>query len=274
MALYAAGSDSCASALFFSVIRTLAFFTRSRISLLRRKLNTRLFSDARCAFFAEDVFATRQIVTQRRRVCKDTRASAARAVSFTLMIGYIEGEVVHAEAGSAVIKTESGIGYKVFSTPDTISTLKNTVRVSLWTHLAVRENAHDLYGFETRDELHFFELLLGVSGIGPRSALGILSIASIENLRSAIASNKPSYLTKVSGIGKKTAEKIVLELGDKIGTMADGGAEALRGDEETLEALVAMGYTITEARDALKKVPSEEKDSSARLKAVLQTIGK
>ncbi len=166
-----------------------------------------------------------------------------------------------------------GIGYKVATTKEVLARTSVGSQVTLWTHLAVREDALDLYGFPTEEELRFFELLLTVSGIGPRSALGILDIASVETLRSAIAHEKSEYLTKVSGIGRKTAEKIVLELRDKVGVSAEGSEHSLRGDSEALEAMRALGYSANEARDALRKVPKEIEKSNDRLREALKILG-
>src|SRR3989344_7108830 len=126
------------------------------------------------------------------------------------MIGRIEGTVSAKRAGF-VILSAGGVGYKIAATRETLAKLKEKESVSLWTHLVVREDALDLYGFRGEEEMRLFELLLGVPGIGPKHSLAILNIASVENLRSAIAAGYSSYLTKVSGVGKKTAEKIVLE---------------------------------------------------------------
>lgn len=188
------------------------------------------------------------------------------------MIGHIEGVVYAVRAGFAVIAV-GGIGYKVAATREVLASLAAGKGAALWTHLAVRENAHDLYGFKTEEELRFFELLLTVSGIGPKSALAILDIASVEILRSAVAGGNASYLTKVSGIGRKTAEKIVLELRDKVGAFEDGSSRALSGDEEALEALRALGYTPAEARDAVRKVPQEIETGNARLREALKILG-
>ena len=144
----------------------------------------------------------------------------------------------------------------------------------MWTHLAVRENILDLYGFSSEEELRLFELLLTVSGIGPKSGLAVLDIATVETLRTAIAGGNASYLTKVSGIGKKTAEKIVLELQDKVGAIVEGSAATLHGDSEALEAMRALGYSQAEARDALRKVSSEIEGSSDRLREALRILGR
>lgn len=188
------------------------------------------------------------------------------------MIGKLEGEVAAARPGFAIISA-GGVGYRIAATKETLSSLVAGQRAALWTHLAVRENALDLYGFRTEEELSFFELLLTVSGIGPKSALAILDIAHVETLRTAIAGGNASYLTKVSGIGKKTAEKLVVELRDKVGKALGGEGRTFSGDEEVLEAMRALGYSPQEARDALRNVPQDVEGSSARLREALRILG-
>jgi holliday junction DNA helicase RuvA len=126
-----------------------------------------------------------------------------------------------------------------------------------------------------QEELNFFELLISIPGIGPKSALAILSVVDPETLKKAVSSGDSSYLTKVSGIGKKNAEKIVLELKDKIGAIVGNADNKIMRDEmETLEALQALGYSIHHAREALKKVPEEIKGTNNRLKETLKLLGK
>lgn len=187
------------------------------------------------------------------------------------MIGYIEG-TVHAAKDTYCLVLVGGIGYKVFATKETIAHLRIGENAAFWTYLAVREDALDLYGFASETEKRFFELLLSVSGIGPKSALGILDIAAVETLHSAIVSGNASYLTNVSGIGKKTAEKIVLELKDKIGN-ADLAAALPQGDAEALEAMRSLGYSANEGREALRKVPANIEGSSERLREALRILG-
>lgn len=187
------------------------------------------------------------------------------------MIGHLKGEVFMIQAGFAIISA-GGVGYKVAATRETLASIKAKKEVSLFTHLVVREDALDLYGFPTEEELRFFELLLTVPGIGPKSALAILDIASLPTLRSAVSTGNASYLTNVSGIGKKTAEKIVLELKDKMGAVDEKGA-ALSGDEEALQAMRALGYTQSEAREALRKVPPTIERSNERLREALKILG-
>jgi Holliday junction DNA helicase RuvA len=188
------------------------------------------------------------------------------------MIGHLEGKVHSVHAGFVIISI-GGVGYKVSVTRETLISLKNEPTASLWTHLVVREDVLDLYGFNTEEELRFFNMLLSVPGIGPKSALAVLDIASIQTLRSAIAAGNAGYLTNVSGIGKKTAEKIVLELKDKVGAGVESTTASLKGDEEALEALRALGYSQTESRDALRKVPAEIEKSAQRLREALRILG-
>ena len=190
------------------------------------------------------------------------------------MISRIEGNIALVTEKFIVIDV-SGVGYKVNVSPEVIVKSKKGSRVSFWTHLAVRENALDLYGFETIDELNFFEMLIDISGIGPKSALGIIGTESIDTLKKAIASGDTSYLTKVSGIGKKTAEKIIIELRDKlVAHKEEAGGTTLRTESDALEALKSLGYSNSEAREALRKVSSEKIDTSARVKEALKILGK
>jgi Holliday junction DNA helicase RuvA len=195
------------------------------------------------------------------------------------MIASLKGTVTHTDHRYIILDV-NGVGYKVFVTDDTLHTLKKGVETSLWTHLAVREDALDLYGFTVKKDKDFFELLIGVSGIGPKSALNVMSLVSSDQLVSAIRTGSTSHLVKVSGIGRKTAEKIVLELKDKLGGIesAEGReiAAELAGDMDVIEALKALGYDADDARDALKKIgtgpKSGELDISAKVKAALKML--
>lgn len=189
------------------------------------------------------------------------------------MIGYIEGVVKAKLPGHALILV-GGIGYKIAATKQTLAGLELGEHTALLTRLIVREDVLDLYGFHEEEEQRFFDLLLTVSGIGPKSALAILDIASVETLRSAIAHGKSEYLTKVSGIGRKTAEKIIVELRDKVGTSSEGVGAALKGDEDALEAMKSLGYSAQEARDALRKVPNTMEKGTDRLREALKILGR
>jgi Holliday junction DNA helicase RuvA len=188
------------------------------------------------------------------------------------MIGYIEGEVVHKEERSAIVLL-GGVGYVVSVTPNTIAGLSVGERIALWTHLSVREDALDLYGFLRRNELELFRLLIGISGIGPKSALNVLSLADVSTLARAVASGDGSYLTKVSGVGKKLAEKIVLELRDKMGTLVGENAEIPHKETEALEALEALGYNPRDTRDLVRTLAKDYTTTEAIIRKALQTLG-
>lgn len=188
------------------------------------------------------------------------------------MIGHIKGETLAKRAGFAIISAV-GVGYKIATTRETLAGLNLGQEASIWTHLAVRETSLDLYGFEREEDLHFFELLLMVPGIGPKSALAILDLADVETLRNAISAGNTTYLTKVSGVGKKTADKIIIELREKVGAGSALGGRTISGDEEAQEAMRALGYTLAESRDTLRQVPSNVEGSSARLREALRIIG-
>ena len=163
------------------------------------------------------------------------------------------------------------MGYKISVSPDTLSkSFKINNDIFLWIHTHIREDAFDLFGFLDIQELEFFEMLINVSGIGPRSALTILSIASIETLRKAIGSNDITYLTKISGIGRKTAEKIIIELRDKVGKENKDGS--LKEELDALEALKSLGYSQNEAREALKTV-SANSDTNTKIREALKILG-
>ncbi len=190
------------------------------------------------------------------------------------MISRLEGILVHKTDKFLVIDI-SGVGYKVFVTPEIISNTTLGDHYSFWIHTAVRENSIDLYAFRNTNELSFFELLLDVSGIGPKSALAITAISSIENLQRAIASGDTSYLNKVSGIGKKTAEKIVIELRDKLKDFKcdEETEEQIKQNEDVLEALKSLGYSQNEARDAVKKIPENTIGTNAKIREALKFLG-
>ena len=190
----------------------------------------------------------------------------------TDMIRMIRGAIISLTDRSVVIDT-GGIGYEVFIAPELLSSIKIGSDIELWTYMAVRETSMGLFGFQNSGDLGFFELLLDVSGIGPRSALGIIGIAPTATLKSAIASGDTSYLTKVSGIGKKMAEKIVIELRDKLEAAGqDSSGKGLQEESDALEALTALGYTGNEARTALQKIQSKDIPTEDRVKQALQIL--
>ncbi len=196
------------------------------------------------------------------------------------MISLLRGTIVEIGLRSVIIDVH-GVGYKVALTDDAIHTVKNDQEITVWTHMAVRENSQDLYGFLSKKERDFFELLITVSGIGPKTALNILSLVSSDTLANAIRTGSTAHLIKVSGIGRKTAEKIVLDLKEKI-IGYSGGEELSAGmssDADAIEALKALGYEAGDAREALKKVATQKgiggkeiTDIGAKVKAALKVL--
>lgn len=188
------------------------------------------------------------------------------------MITRITGQIVHKADKFLVIET-NGLGYKVFSTNDLLSKVKIDQEITVWTYLAVRENALDLYGFTEKRELDFFELLITISGVGPKTALGILNVATVDSLRKAISTNETTHLTKVSGLGKKMADKIVLELKGKLGSYEEINL-GLKEEIDALEALKSLGYSHRESREALQEIDKAITTTSGRVKAALKHLGK
>lgn len=189
--------------------------------------------------------------------------------------------MIHNLSGKLSVKRDSfiaidvsGIGYKVFVSANTLSKLPAIGgKIDILTHLHVREDELTLFGFLNSDELDLFELLISVSGIGPKSAMNIMSIASHERISAAISGGEIELLQKVSGIGRKTAERIILELKDK--TKSGAGAETIKimeSDNDILEALTSMGYTQKTAKAAISKIPAEKEGTSERLKEALKII--
>lgn len=189
------------------------------------------------------------------------------------MIASLSGNVIFASERHVVLLV-GGVGYKIFTAGEVVRKAQKTDGVVLfWTHLSVRENALDLYGFLAQSELEFFELLLTVSGIGPKTALGIMNAAPVEMIVSAVTEGDSSHLTKVSGIGTKNAQKIVMELKGKVDgfrTVSPTGEK----ESDALEALEALGYSLKEARDVLKKISPEAETPGEKVKEALKLLGK
>jgi len=190
------------------------------------------------------------------------------------MISKITGEILLKSDRFAIIDV-SGIGYKIYISNEALHKIGNNgEKTSIWTHLIVRENALDLYGFCNYAEIEMFEMLISVSGIGPKSALGIMGVAPLDTLKSAISSSDTSYLTKVSGIGKKIAEKIIIELKDKLGVLeGDSSVGTLSEEADVVDALQAIGYSLVESREAIKKISSDTKGTSEKIKEALKHLG-
>lgn len=178
------------------------------------------------------------------------------------MIGFLRGKVAYLLADDCLLDV-GGIGYRVTVSGMTRSKLRQGEQAMLFTYLSVREDALQLYGFATQEEYNVFLQLIGVSGIGPKVALGILSSTTVSGLCSAIANKQASLLTKLPGIGKKSAERLILELKDKLAFAGIGDGEeafveaAPLGDgilDEAAAALASLGYTPAETAPVLKQL--------------------
>ena len=190
------------------------------------------------------------------------------------MIASVEGRLV-AVGKKAVVVQVGGIGLRVH-VPDSFTIHCGPVgsTVSLYTHLHVREDELALYGCATESELRLFELLISVSGVGPRLALSLLSVLSDDELRLAIAGDQASVLTRVPGIGAKTAKKIILDLKDKVEAgVGLARPEILDEDMEVIAALTGLGYSVVEAQTALQHVPVDVRGVEGRLRAALVYLG-
>lgn len=192
------------------------------------------------------------------------------------MIAYLKGEILLKSNNYLILKTNN-IGYQIFIGESFFSELKVGTEKEIYISHQVRAEVSDLYGFRDLSELELFELMLSVSGVGPKSALGVLSIASVADVKEAVLRGDPNLLTKVSGIGKKTAERLILELKTKILKYTDKNIDlnelpATLGDE--LDALMSLGYALSDARQALTDLDPSLSDSGARVKAALKKLSK
>ena len=185
----------------------------------------------------------------------------------------MKGEILY--IGADFLEVLCGnTGYKVYCPASIISSYKFGAPVEFFTHLHVREDAHTLYGFKTRQDRDFFEVLLGVSGIGPKTALGVLSAGKLETIQKAIASGDPSLLPRVSGIGPKIASRIVLELKDKMEDFAGDDGGALRESGDVIDALIGLGYSRYQAQQALQAMPASVGGVENKVKEALKILGK
>ncbi len=188
------------------------------------------------------------------------------------MIATLEGRLV-AKGDNYVIVDVSGVGFKVYVPSSLLDGLGPTGQeTSLYTHMHVRENEIALYGCSGPDELSLFELLLGVSGIGPKVALNIVSIMSTDALREAIARGDAATLTRIPGVGKKTAERVMLDLKDKLGVGLEfvSYPALTHADAEVISALTSLGYSIAEAQAAVRSLPPEDLPLEERVRRALQ----
>lgn len=192
------------------------------------------------------------------------------------MIATLRGEITQIEDNALVIEV-GGVGLRVLVPAPLRGRMKVGEAIFLYTHLIVRETELSLYGFESQAERDLFNLLLGVDGVGPKASLSVLSAMSIEAVQRAIFGDEPELLSRVPGVGKKTAQKIGLYLKDRlkpVDTLASVAAMT-DADSEVLEALIALGYSVVEAQSAVQSIPKDAADDvEERLRTALQYFQK
>ena len=194
------------------------------------------------------------------------------------MIASIRGEVLDVALDHVVIEA-CGVGYRVNATPSTLSTLRRGTEARLVTAMIVREDSMTLYGFADSDARDLFSTLLSVSGVGPKIALATLAVHDAPALRRALADSDVTALTRVPGIGKRSAERMVLELRDKVGPVVPAnGVTATNGHRvrgPVVEALVGLGFALKQAEEATDKVLANEPEAtqSTALRAALSMLG-
>lgn len=190
------------------------------------------------------------------------------------MIATVQGKL-QARGNESIVVNVGGIGLHVRVPARTLANLGGIGgEVHLFTHLRVREDELSLYGFATEEDLRLFETLLTVSGVGPKVALGVLSAATSDTLRLAIAQGNLDVLTAIPGIGKKTAQRLVLELKGKIDTSGLGEVGELSPvDGDVMNALINLGYSAAEAARAARNVPASAKTPEERIRSALQNLG-
>ena len=194
------------------------------------------------------------------------------------MIAFLRGTIL--QKGQNFVILEAGnIGYQVFVNATICAELERGGAAEFFIHHHISDTAQDLYGFRNFSELEFFKMLISVSGVGPKSALGVLATAAVEDVKTAIAHGDASLLKKVSGIGTKTAERIVLELRHKVGNLPLAAGDAASslvsgGASDEIDALISLGYSAMQAREALRGVDSAVTDSSERIRLALRGLGR
>ncbi len=190
------------------------------------------------------------------------------------MIATLEGHVAHKDTEFMIVVV-GGVGIEVFAPRPTIEKVKGE-HVFLYTRLIVREDSLTLYGFSSESERDLFDTFIKISGVGPKLAITMLSSLSIDNIRNAVVSERPEILTRVPGIGKKTAQKILFELKDKIpvglDAMPAGDFDNVNAD--VMDALTALGYSIVEAQTAVQSIPPDAPEQvEQRVLIALQYLG-
>jgi Holliday junction DNA helicase RuvA len=191
------------------------------------------------------------------------------------MIATLKGEITEKKNDQVVLEC-GGVGYGLLVTFEDFGALELKSKVKLYIYEHIRENAHDLFAFRSQETKKLFELLLSVNGVGPKMALSILSIANSSQVKQAIASGDTKFISQATGVGKRVAERVVVDLKDKVGLVASDDATGFLAtpsgnlNDEAMQALVALGYSAQDAAEALKGI-DEGLSTEERIKKALKT---
>lgn len=191
------------------------------------------------------------------------------------MVAYLNGTIQYKDDKNLIVVVNN-IGYLV-GVPESVLLSKNigdAVELYTYQKISSRDESLEMFGFASADELAFFKKLIGISGVGPRSALGVLSVATLEEITRTIAHGDSALLTKVAGIGKKTAERVVIELKDKVALHSESPIESGSVDADVYAALEGLGYDTSDVREVLREIPEDITSTEEKIKAALKVLAK
>ncbi len=190
------------------------------------------------------------------------------------MISYLKGTIKD-KRQKFIILLVNNVGYKIHTTNKFLEKTKQEQQVELFIHLRQNDDSINLYGFPRQEELQLFELLLSITGVGPRHALGVLELSTAQDIKKAILRDDPSILYKVSGVGKKTAERIVVELKNKLDSLPTDEKKIPLDDTDTeaFDALTSLGYSDPDIRQAIKRLPADITKTEEKIKQCLKFLG-
>ena len=191
------------------------------------------------------------------------------------MIGFLKG-IVELKDDPYVFVNVSGVGYKVYVSSEILSKIATSDPITLFIHTHVREDSLDLYGFSTPLDLKLFEMLIGVSGIGPKTAVGIFAVGNRGSIVDAITKGDASFFEGIPRLGRKNAQKIIIELRNKLGggELGDISLTDGQGSSDVLEALQSFGYSLKEAREVVRKLDGKGETVEEKIKLALKQLGK
>ena len=189
------------------------------------------------------------------------------------MIRFLRGEYLYYESGAIVLETPAGIGFRIFiSDTSSLLTKREGEEIEVYTYMQVKEDGMALFGFADADALALFEQLITVKGVGPKAGLAIMSLGTPNQIKAVISSGDAASISMAQGVGKKTAERVILELKDKVSALPFDGADISGGIGEAVIALTTLGYSKKEAESAVASVPDEDLSAEEYVKKSLKFL--